>query len=97
MLNPKPERIVAPESGPPQAETGRASITSRPTLRLHELLQVICVSRSKAYELMKSDPNFPKGVPLYDSDLSPKFYWTHEAMAWLETRSNKFRNQSKDN
>ena len=40
---------------------------------------------------MKSDPDFPKGVPLYDSELSPKFYWTHEAMAWAEGRAAKFR------
>lgn len=62
-----------------------------PTLRLKELIKLLRVSRSKAYELMKSDPNFPKGVPLYDSELSPKFYWTHEAMAWAEGRAAKFR------
>jgi hypothetical protein len=46
---------------------------------------------------MKSDPDFPQGIPLYDSDQSPKFYWTHEAMAWVEARSNKFRNRKKGN
>lgn len=67
-----------------------------PTLRLKELLKVVRVSRSKAYELMKTDPDFPKGIPLYDGNQSPKFYWTHEALAWVEARSNKFRNQSQD-
>lgn len=67
-----------------------------PTLRLKELLKVVQVSRSKAYELMKTDPDFPKGIPLYDGSQSPKFYWTHEALAWVEARSNKFRNQSQD-
>ena len=62
-----------------------------PTLRLKELIKLLRVSRSKAYELMKSDPDFPKGIPLYDSELSPKFYWTHEAMAWAEGRAVKFR------
>ncbi|MBN4936460.1 AlpA family phage regulatory protein [Stenotrophomonas maltophilia] len=62
-----------------------------PTLRLKELIVLLRVSRSKAYELMKTDPDFPKGIPLYDSELSPKFYWTHEAMAWAEGRAAKFR------
>lgn len=62
-----------------------------PTLRFKELLKVTRVSRSKAYELMKSDSDFPKGIPLYDSDQSPKFYWTHEAMEWVESRAKKFR------
>ncbi|KAF1687962.1 hypothetical protein B1992_00545 [Pseudoxanthomonas broegbernensis] len=60
-----------------------------PTLRFKDLLKVLSVSRSKAYELMKIDPDFPKGIPLYDSDQSPKFYWTHEAIAWVEGRANK--------
>lgn len=68
-----------------------------PTLTFKGLLKVTSLSRSKAYELMKSDPGFPAGIPRYDGERSPKFYWTHEVMAWLEARSNKFRNQSKDN
>lgn len=67
-----------------------------PTLRFKDLLKVIRVKRSKAYQLMKEDPTFPKGVPLYDSNFSPRFFWTHEAMAWLEARSNKFRNAQKE-
>lgn len=86
--------------GPTKAETGHSRPPAwqpeGPTLRLKELLNVTQVSRSKAYELMKSDPEFPKGVPLYDGDRSPKFYWTHEAMAWVAERSNKFRSQRKD-
>jgi predicted DNA-binding transcriptional regulator AlpA len=68
-----------------------------PAMLLSDLLRATKISRSKAYELMKSDPDFPQGIPLYDGERSPKFYWTHEVMAWLEARSNKFRNQSKDN
>lgn len=69
----------------------KAGWPDSPTLRLKELTKLLRVSRSKAYELMKSDPDFPKGIPLYDSELSPKFYWTHEAMAWAEGRAVKFR------
>ncbi|WP_242876492.1 helix-turn-helix transcriptional regulator [Stenotrophomonas maltophilia] len=69
----------------------KAGWPNSPTLRLKELIKLLRVSRSKAYELMKTDPDFPKGVPLYDSELSPKFYWTHEAMAWAEGRAAKFR------
>lgn len=66
-----------------------------PTLSFKNLLKFLSVKRSKAYQLMKEDPTFPKGVPLYDSRYSPKFFWTHEAMAWLEARSNKFRNEQR--
>lgn len=64
-----------------------------PTVRIDGLLEITCVSRSKAYELMQVDHTFPQGVPLYDGENSPRFYWTHEALAWVEARSNKFRNQ----
>ena len=64
-----------------------------PTLRFKELLTLLRVSRSKAYELMKTDQDFPKGIPLYDSVQSPKFYWTHEAIAWVEGRNAKYRTQ----
>lgn len=67
------------------------SLADRPTLRFKELLQVISVGRSQAYVLMKTDPDFPKGVPLYDSENSPKFYWTHEAIGWLQGRVAKAR------
>lgn len=68
-----------------------------PILRLKELIKLLQVSRSKAYELMKTDPDFPKGIPLYDCELSPKFYWTHEAISWLDGRAEKFRNRQKEN
>lgn len=64
-------------------------LRDRPALSLKELLRVIPVGRSKAYKLMKEDPTFPKGVPLYDGENSPKFYWTHEAIAWLQGRAAK--------
>lgn len=68
-----------------------------PILRLKDLLKMLSVSKSKAYELMKTDPEFPKGVPLYESDRSPKFYWSHEAIAWIEGRASKFRTQQEGN
>lgn len=77
------------ETGP--SYSGAGSWPDSPTLRLKELLKLLQVSRSKAYELMKTDPDFPKGIPLYDCEQSPKFYWTHEAVAWLEGRAAKFR------
>jgi predicted DNA-binding transcriptional regulator AlpA len=64
-------------------------LRDRPALSLKELLRVIPVGRSKAYMLMKEDPTFPKGVPLYDGENSSKFYWTHEAIAWLQGRAAK--------
>ena len=84
----------------PQSITGQAlqQVLQNygPAVRIDGLSEITCVSRSKAYELMQTDPTFPKGIPLYDSDNSPRFYWTHEAVAWLEARSNKFRNMSED-
>lgn len=62
-----------------------------PTLRFKGLLRVTQVGKSKAYELIRSDNSFPKGIPLYDGRNSPKFYWTHEALAWVESRAAKFR------
>lgn len=62
-----------------------------PTLRFKGLLRVTKVSKSKAYELRRTDDSFPKGIPLYDGRNSPKFYWTHEALAWVESRAAKFR------
>jgi predicted DNA-binding transcriptional regulator AlpA len=102
MVSNKHPATPVEESSQSQAGIGRALVVPAwqpegPTLRFKELLKVVRVSRSKAYELMKSDPDFPKGIPLYDSEQSPKFYWTHEAMAWVEARSNKFRNQQKGN
>jgi hypothetical protein len=68
-----------------------------PTLRHKDLVEVTSVSRAQSYVLMKEDQDYPQGIPLYDSENSPKFYWTHEAFAWLKGRSDKFRNQQKDN
>ena len=64
-----------------------------PTLTFKEMLKVTKVGRSKAYVLTKTDPSFPKGTPVYDSERSPKFYWTHEALAWSRSRTEKFRSQ----
>ena len=60
-----------------------------PILRFKEMLKVTCVSRSKAYELMKTDDAFPKGVSLYDSKRSPKVYRVSDALAWIEMRTKK--------
>lgn len=65
----------------------------RPTLRLSDVLKITSVSRSKAYELMKTDPDFPKGIPLYDGANSPKFYWAHEVAAWVMKRDAKYRSK----
>ena len=65
-----------------------------PNLRFKELIKVMRVSKSKAYELIKKDPDFPKGIPLYDSERSPKIYRVSDALAWIEMRSNKSRTQS---
>jgi predicted DNA-binding transcriptional regulator AlpA len=99
MLNNSLPRVLSEESIRSHSESKPPSLAwqpDSPILRLNELLKVVRVSRSKAYELMKTDPDFPKGIPLYDGSQSPKFYWTHEALAWVEARSNKFRNQSQD-
>ena len=64
-----------------------------PNLRFKELLKFMRMSKSKAYELIKGDPNFPKGIPLYDGDRSPKIYRLTDALAWIEMRSNKRRGQ----
>lgn len=66
------------------------------TVRIDGLLEITRVSRSAAYVLMKTDPDYPKGIPLYNSENSPKFYWTHEAIAWVESRSNKYRTHQRD-
>lgn len=88
------------DSNKQQAEQNHTSINvwlpDSPTLDFKGLIKVLRVKRSKAYLLMKEDPTFPKGIPLYDSRFSPRFFWTHEAMAWLEARSNKFRNAQKE-
>ena len=62
-------------------------------LRFKELLTFMRMSKSKAYELIKGDPDFPKGIPLYDGDRSPKIYRLTDALAWIEMRSNKRRGQ----
>ena len=67
-----------------------------PVLRFSELLMMTKVRKSKAYDLMDPDseghdPDYPTGFPLFDSPRSPKVYWRHEAVAWLEGRYNKFK------
>ncbi|QDA57211.1 hypothetical protein [Thermomonas aquatica] len=64
-------------------------------LRFAELLSLTKVGRSKAYAMMNPkdpgfDPDFPNGFALFDTPRSPKAFWRHEAVAWLEGRSNKF-------
>ena len=66
-----------------------------PTLRFPELLKVIRVGRSKAYELARNDPTFPQGIPLFDTERSPRFWWTHEALAWVKGREELYKNKCK--
>ena len=86
-----------------QANTDERECSSdEPLLRFAELIKLTKVGRSKAYELMNPkssafDPEYPAGFPLFDSPRSPKAYWRHEALAWIEGRSNKFRNQQQRN
>ncbi len=73
-----------------------------PIVRFRELLRVTQVGRSKAYELMNPkspgfDPDFPTGFPLFDSPRSPKVWYRHEAIAWVEGRANKQRQFQKGN
>ena len=92
--------IPSQKSDEPRAELGCAMPLMMsawepdgPTLTFKEMLKITKVGRSKAYVLIKTDPSFPKGTPVYDSDRSPKFYWTHEALAWSHSRTAKFRSQ----
>ena len=62
-----------------------------PTVIFKEMLTLSKVGRNKAYELKKSDPLFPLGIPLYEGEKSPQFYWTHEVVAWNESRDAKAR------
>lgn len=63
-----------------------------PVLRHKEMIKVLSMGRSKSYEMVKQDETFPKGAPLFDGENSPKIYWTHEVIAWLEARYQKFHN-----
>ena len=102
---PKHRRLSKGEANYVRVQTWtdeRVVTVDNPVLRFPELLALTKVRKSKAYDLMNPkspgyDPDFPTGFPLFDSPRSPKGYWRHEAMAWLEGRSNKFRNQQKDN
>jgi hypothetical protein len=60
-----------------------------PTVRLRELLKVVRVGRSSAYHLMKNDPTFPKGTPLFDTPRSPRFWWYDQLIIWLRNRELK--------
>lgn len=62
-----------------------------PTLRFPEMLKVVNVGRSSAYKLMQDDPTFPQGIPLFDSERSPRIWWTHEVIAWVKSREEKAR------
>ncbi len=80
------------------AGTAQASAVSEwqpdgPNLRFNEMLRVMRVGKSKAYELIeKVDPAFPKGIPLFDYERSPKVYRVCDALAWIEMRSIKSLN-----
>ena len=63
-----------------------------PNLRFKEFVRLLRMGKSKAYELIKNDPDFPKGIPLFDSERSPKVYRVSDALAWIEMRRNKSLN-----
>ncbi len=63
-----------------------------PTVRFGELLRIIRVGRSSAYALIKRDPTFPKGTPLFDSPRSPRVWWYDELVGWLREREIKASN-----
>lgn len=70
-----------------------AWVPDGPALRFPELLKVIRMGRSSAYEMMKKNPDFPKGIPLFDSDRSPRFWWTDQVLAWMRGREAKVQRQ----
>jgi predicted DNA-binding transcriptional regulator AlpA len=88
-------RQVTAEAEQAHAVTSSVSawIPDGPAIRFPQLLKVTRVGRSKAYELMKTDPTFPKGFPLFDSPRSPKIWWYHEVVTWIHEREKKYRNQ----
>lgn len=76
------------------AQEIRRRCVDEPTLRFPELLRTAKVGRSKAFELMNSthrnfDPDFPIGFSLFDSPRSPKVWYRHEVMAWVDERASK--------
>lgn len=94
MSSNKQAAIPIGESTRAEIEVGRASTIlawqpDSPTLRFKGLLKVTQVGRSKAYELMREDPDFPQGIPLYDSERSPRFWWTDEVLAWVKKREER--------
>lgn len=68
-----------------------------PVLRHKEMIKVLSMGRSTSFVKIKDDPTFPKGFAIFDSVNSPKIYWTHEVISWLEARSNKCRNMKEGN
>ncbi len=60
-----------------------------PTVRFSELLKVVRVGRSSAYKILKKDPTFSKGTPLFDTPRSPRFWWYDQVIAWLRDRELK--------
>lgn len=77
---------------------GQGGEKGSPIVLLAELLEITKVGKSKAYRLMNPkkpdyDPEFPTGFPLFDSPRSPKAYWRCEAIAWVQGRSRKFREE----
>ena len=66
------------------------------TMDFDRLLEETNLSKSKAYEKLNPDHEnfdsiFPQGVPLYDSERSPRFWWSHEVVAWLKQRDKNNR------
>lgn len=68
-----------------------AWVPDGPILRFPDLLKVVGLKHSKVYELIKGDPEFPEGIPYFDSECSPRFWWTEQVLAWLKGRETKFK------
>lgn len=89
-LNKGEANLIQVQTNTDEREAGQDG----PVLDFQELIKFTKVGRSSAYKLMNPDdpafdPDFPSGFPLFDSPRSPKVYWRHEALAWLEGRDKK--------
>lgn len=60
-------------------------------LRARGVCDKIAVSRSKLYELMTDDPEFPQPLKDGDSRQAPNYWIEHEIEAWMRLRMERAR------
>ncbi len=60
-------------------------------LRARDVCDKIAVSRSRLYELMNDDPEFPKPFKDGDSRQAPNYWLEHELEAWMRLRMERAR------